>query len=114
MPKVHFLIPFQLLAKELEIKEFLPAYMDPNLQHQDLITGVCFASGGSGYDPLTPKLAVHAQYFCSFFLHACTVCVICISLFIIFFLIKVKLVVVRSTWNVERIHYEASRNCWSK
>ena len=75
MPKVHFLIPFQLLAAELEIKELLPAYLDPNLQPQDLITGVCFASGGSGYDPLTPKLAVYAQYFCSFFLGARTICV---------------------------------------
>ena len=76
MPKVQFLIPFQLLVKELEIKELLPAYMDPNLQPQDLITGVCFASGGSGYDPLTPKIAVHAQYFCSFFfwVHSRFVC----------------------------------------
>ena len=75
MPKVHFLIPFQLLAAALEIKELLPAYLDPNLQPQDLITGVCFASGGSGYDPLTPKLAVYVQYFCSFFLGARTICV---------------------------------------
>ena len=59
--------------------------MDPNLQPQDLITGVCFGFGGFGYDPLTPKLAVHAQYFCSFFLGARIVCVICISHFIIFF-----------------------------
>ena len=75
MPKVHFLILFQLLAAELEIKELLPAYLDPNLQPQGLITGVCFASGGSGYDPLTPKLAVHTQYFCSFYLGALTICV---------------------------------------
>ncbi|KAF5462151.1 hypothetical protein F2P56_018181, partial [Juglans regia] len=44
-------------AEELGIKELVPAYLDPLLQPQDLITGVCFASGGSGYDPLTPKLA---------------------------------------------------------
>ncbi|CAM8919062.1 unnamed protein product [Rhodiola kirilowii] len=41
------------IASELSIKEYLPAYQDPNLQPADLITGVSFASGGSGYDPLT-------------------------------------------------------------
>ncbi|XP_065622107.1 GDSL esterase/lipase EXL3 [Quercus suber] len=51
-------VPSDMIAAELEIKELLPAYLDPNLQPQDLITGVCFASGGSGYDPLTPKLAL--------------------------------------------------------
>ncbi|XP_030968473.1 GDSL esterase/lipase EXL3-like isoform X4 [Quercus lobata] len=51
-------VPSDMIAAELEIKELLPAYLDPNLQTQDLITGVCFASGGSGYDPLTPKIAL--------------------------------------------------------
>ncbi|XP_041021699.1 GDSL esterase/lipase EXL3-like [Juglans microcarpa x Juglans regia] len=50
-------VPSDLIAEELGIKELLPAYLDPLLQPQDLITGVCFASGGSGYDPLTAKLA---------------------------------------------------------
>ncbi|KAG6699502.1 hypothetical protein I3842_08G069800 [Carya illinoinensis] len=49
-------VPSDLIAEELGIKELVPAYLDPHLQPQDLITGVCFASGGSGYDPLTPKL----------------------------------------------------------
>ncbi|KAK4275086.1 hypothetical protein QN277_018225 [Acacia crassicarpa] len=50
-------VPSDLVVEELGIKELLPAYLDPNLQPQDLPTGVCFASGGSGYDPLTSKLA---------------------------------------------------------
>ncbi|KAG5044774.1 hypothetical protein JHK86_014180 [Glycine max] len=50
-------VPSDLVAEELGIKELLPAYLDPNLQPSDLVTGVCFASGGSGYDPLTSKLA---------------------------------------------------------
>ncbi|XP_054818058.1 GDSL esterase/lipase EXL3-like isoform X1 [Prosopis cineraria] len=50
-------VPSDLIVEELGIKELLPAYLDPNLQPQDLPTGVCFASGGSGYDPLTSKLA---------------------------------------------------------
>ncbi|GAV85326.1 Lipase_GDSL domain-containing protein [Cephalotus follicularis] len=45
-----------LLAEAYGVKELLPAYLDPNLQIEDLLTGVSFASGGSGYDPLTAKL----------------------------------------------------------
>ncbi|KAG6432024.1 hypothetical protein SASPL_103597 [Salvia splendens] len=43
-------------AEELGIKELVPAYLDPNLQPQDLLTGVNFASGGSGFDPLTSNV----------------------------------------------------------
>lgn len=49
-------VPADFLVEELGIKEFVPAYSDPTLSPSDLLTGVCFASGGSGYDPLTPKL----------------------------------------------------------
>lgn len=45
-------------AEELGIKDTVPAYLDPNLKEEDLATGVAFASGGSGYDPLTPKIVV--------------------------------------------------------
>ncbi|XP_027332633.1 GDSL esterase/lipase EXL3-like isoform X2 [Abrus precatorius] len=50
-------VPSDLIVEELGIKEFLPAYLDPNLQASELATGVCFASGGAGYDPLTSELA---------------------------------------------------------
>jgi hypothetical protein len=43
----------------LGIKGYVPAYLDPNLKSSDLLTGVGFASGASGYDPLTPKIAVN-------------------------------------------------------
>ncbi|GMY28219.1 GDSL esterase/lipase EXL3-like [Fagus crenata] len=45
-----------MIVESLGIKELMPAYLDPHLQPQDLPTGVSFASGGSGYDPLTSKL----------------------------------------------------------
>ncbi|VFQ76917.1 unnamed protein product [Cuscuta campestris] len=47
--------PIDLVADELGIKELVPAYLDPNLQPGDLKTGVSFASGGTGYDPLTSQ-----------------------------------------------------------
>ncbi|KAL5703555.1 GDSL esterase/lipase exl3 [Ranunculus cassubicifolius] len=49
-------IPTDLIAEQLGIKDIVPAYLDPNLKDSDLPTGVSFASGGSGYDPLTPKI----------------------------------------------------------
>ncbi|KAJ9675072.1 hypothetical protein PVL29_024144 [Vitis rotundifolia] len=50
-------IPSDFIAEELGIKQLLPSYSSPSLQLGDLLTGVSFASGGSGFDPLTPKLA---------------------------------------------------------
>ncbi|KAH0878410.1 hypothetical protein HID58_065804 [Brassica napus] len=49
-------VPADLLAEEVGIKSVVPAYLDPNLTPKDLLTGVSFASGGSSYDPITPKL----------------------------------------------------------
>lgn len=43
-------------------KELLPPYLDPNLNIEELMTGVSFASAGSGFDPLTPSITVcHAS-----------------------------------------------------
>lgn len=44
--------------EELGVAELVPAYLDPNLKTEDLKTGVSFASGGCGFDPLTTTLAV--------------------------------------------------------
>ncbi|XP_044512034.1 GDSL esterase/lipase EXL1-like isoform X2 [Mangifera indica] len=46
-------VPADFIVDEFGIKELLPAYLDPNLRLEDLPTGVNFASGGAGYDPLT-------------------------------------------------------------
>ncbi|KAI3945539.1 hypothetical protein MKW92_048999 [Papaver armeniacum] len=50
------LIPSDLIVKAFGIKDVLPAYLDPSLGPNDLLTGVSFASGGAGYDPLTAKI----------------------------------------------------------
>ncbi|XP_024027177.1 GDSL esterase/lipase EXL3-like [Morus notabilis] len=45
-----------LIAEALGVKELLPSYHDKNLRSKDLQTGLCFASGGSGYDSLSSKI----------------------------------------------------------
>ena len=54
--------------EELGIKEYLSAYLDPNLNPKDLPTGVCFASGGTGFDPMTPKIVVYTLYTHKYFI----------------------------------------------
>ncbi|KAL3011217.1 hypothetical protein AAZX31_07G187600 [Glycine max] len=44
------------VASYLGLKELVPPYLDPNLSDKELVTGVSFASAGSGFDPLTPML----------------------------------------------------------
>lgn len=46
------------LASALGVKELLPAYLGTTLGPEDLLTGVSFASSGSGFDPLTPAITV--------------------------------------------------------
>jgi len=51
-------IPTDFIASRLGLKDLLPPYLSPEpLDKHDLLTGVSFASGGTGFDPLTPKLA---------------------------------------------------------
>ncbi|CAH8360767.1 unnamed protein product [Eruca vesicaria subsp. sativa] len=49
-------VPSDLIAEKLGLAKSLPAFMNPNLKPQDLLKGVTFASGGTGYDPLTAKI----------------------------------------------------------
>ncbi|RID44935.1 hypothetical protein BRARA_I01698 [Brassica rapa] len=51
-------VPSDLIAEKLGIAKSLPAFMNPNLKPQDLLKGVTFASGGTGYDPLTAKIMI--------------------------------------------------------
>ncbi|KAJ7953159.1 GDSL esterase/lipase [Quillaja saponaria] len=44
-------------AEGFGVKQIVPAYFEQNLHLQDLFTGMCFASGGAGYDPLTNQIA---------------------------------------------------------
>ncbi|CAJ2675790.1 unnamed protein product [Trifolium pratense] len=45
-----------LITSALGVKDTLPAFLNPALTAQDLPTGVCFASGGSGWDDLTANV----------------------------------------------------------
>ncbi|KAF8742587.1 hypothetical protein HU200_013590 [Digitaria exilis] len=49
-------IPTDLLASRLGLKDLVPAYLGTDLTDHDLLTGVSFASAGTGYDPLTSTL----------------------------------------------------------
>ncbi|KAJ3691271.1 hypothetical protein LUZ61_020435 [Rhynchospora tenuis] len=49
-------IPTDFIASQLGIKEYLPAYLDPELSDEDLLTGVSFASGGAGFDNITAEV----------------------------------------------------------
>ncbi|KAL8531162.1 hypothetical protein ACS0TY_007971 [Phlomoides rotata] len=50
------LVP-DIVASMIGLKETVPPFLDPNLSDQDIVTGVSFASAGSGYDDLTSSLS---------------------------------------------------------
>jgi len=50
------LVP-DLLNQRLQLKEFSPPYLDSKLSNNDIMTGVNFASAGSGFDDKTSQLA---------------------------------------------------------
>lgn len=50
-------LPTDFIASYLGLKEEIPPYLDKELSDEDLMTGVSFASAGSGYDPLTPTIS---------------------------------------------------------
>ncbi|XP_057821548.1 GDSL esterase/lipase At2g04570 isoform X2 [Cryptomeria japonica] len=51
-------LPTDFLAEGLGIKEAVPPYLDPRLKDQDLLTGVSFASAGTGYDNATSRSVI--------------------------------------------------------
>ncbi|XP_073157398.1 GDSL esterase/lipase At5g45960 [Henckelia pumila] len=50
------LLATDFVARYLGIKDYVPPYLDSTLSLDELKTGVCFASAGSGIDPLTATL----------------------------------------------------------
>ncbi|GFP97841.1 GDSL esterase/lipase at1g06990 [Phtheirospermum japonicum] len=50
------LVP-DILASLIGPKETIPPFLAPNLSDEDIITGVSFASAGSGYDELTTSFS---------------------------------------------------------
>lgn len=61
-------------ASRLGIKEYVPAYLGTELSDFDLLTGVSFASGGCGFDPLTAELVVANRLFQE--LRTCKLCIL--------------------------------------
>ncbi|KAI3743680.1 hypothetical protein L1987_56742 [Smallanthus sonchifolius] len=51
------LLASDMIARYLGVKDNVPPYLDPSLTVHDLMTGVSFASAGSGFDPLTPTIS---------------------------------------------------------
>uniref|UniRef100_A0A0D9XG52 GDSL esterase/lipase EXL3 n=2 Tax=Leersia perrieri TaxID=77586 RepID=A0A0D9XG52_9ORYZ len=49
-------VPPDLLASRLGLKDLVPPYLGTDIADEDLLTGVSFGSGGTGYDPLTSTL----------------------------------------------------------
>lgn len=45
-------------AEFVGVKKYIPPYLDPSLTVEDYLTGVCFASAGAGFDPLTSQYGV--------------------------------------------------------
>ncbi|CAN4084136.1 unnamed protein product [Withania somnifera] len=56
-------------ASYIGLKEIVPPYLDPMLSLEELMTGVSFASGGAGFDPVTAQISgaiplkVQLEYF---------------------------------------------------
>ncbi|CDY36116.1 BnaA08g19320D [Brassica napus] len=48
-------VPSDLISEKLGLGKTLPAYLSPNLKPRNLLKGITFASGGTGYDPLTAE-----------------------------------------------------------
>ncbi|XP_073125983.1 GDSL esterase/lipase At4g26790 [Henckelia pumila] len=49
-------VPTDFIAEAFGIKKTVPAYLDPAYNIKDFVTGVCFASAGTGYDNLTSNV----------------------------------------------------------
>uniref|UniRef100_A0A8R7UCQ4 GDSL esterase/lipase EXL3 n=2 Tax=Triticum urartu TaxID=4572 RepID=A0A8R7UCQ4_TRIUA len=50
------LVPSDLVAQKLHVKKLVAPWLNVDHTPEDLLTGVSFASGATGYDPLTPKI----------------------------------------------------------
>lgn len=51
-------VPPDFIAEAFGVKKNIPAYLDPAYNIDDFVTGVCFASAGTGYDNATSAVLV--------------------------------------------------------
>ncbi|KAI8016117.1 GDSL esterase/lipase EXL3 [Camellia lanceoleosa] len=59
--EICFVLVSSFVAEQLGIKDYVLAYLDPHLQPSELLTGVSFASGASGFDPQTTQIHAYDQ-----------------------------------------------------
>ncbi|CAI9776496.1 unnamed protein product [Fraxinus pennsylvanica] len=57
MPKFPAILIFGDSNVDTGIKDTVPPFLQPNISDAELLTGVCFASAGSGYDELTTAIS---------------------------------------------------------
>ncbi|KAL9236814.1 hypothetical protein vseg_011440 [Gypsophila vaccaria] len=51
------LLSTDYIARYVGVKDMVPPYLNASLSVEELMSGVSFASAGSGFDPLTPQLS---------------------------------------------------------
>lgn len=51
-------VPVDFFSEYFGLKKYVPAYLDPNYGMKDFISGVNFASAGTGYDNTTSSVLV--------------------------------------------------------
>lgn len=95
-------------AEIINVKEYVPPYLDPLIEDQDLITGVSFASGATGLDPFTSTINVCTTYSLLYMLLNTSHC---------FVLLRTDMSILisldghtydRSVGNVFKLHHETS------
>jgi len=95
----------------------LPPYLDPTLQRKGLLTGVSFASGASGYDPQTNKIAVnnysHFKPYNIFSFSSPYLLALTITFFLSYATL-VSAIIIRPTRQIQGIQNQDTRHGWRK
>ncbi|KAL2938759.1 hypothetical protein RDABS01_022208 [Bienertia sinuspersici] len=75
-------VPVDFFSEFYGLKKTVPAYLDPDYGMEDFVTGVNFASAGTGYDNTTSAVLVSLYFFFFFFLSPYIIMSIVISVLV--------------------------------